>query len=94
MLGANRRDDSFWWFLSREEYVGVRNVVIGMLHQEDDQTVWTTASEKIRKVTIDGGRRYKLVRKIPHLPFSISKRACSGVAAEIISNPFSRRTDS
>jgi hypothetical protein len=36
----------------------------------------------------------KLVRKIPYLPISISKRAWSGVAAEIISNPFSLRADS
>jgi hypothetical protein len=36
-----------------------------MLRQEDDQTVWTTASEKIRKITIDGERRYKAGWKSP-----------------------------
>ena len=33
---------------SREEDVCVRSVVFGMLRQEDDQAVWTTATAKIR----------------------------------------------
>jgi hypothetical protein len=41
------------------------SILLGMLRQEDDQTVWTTASEKIRKITIDGERRYRASQKNP-----------------------------